>query len=170
MLTTPSHLLVLEASSNGFQKDLRHHIPGDWAEADQAEIIQILLLALLEDRSDVWYFSFLQNLPWSPHSFKDNEERPHRPHRPHDLSTHGWVPSGPMDLNSLFKCSLSWCFCSEVKSFLFQTFSRGLGLGLLKDNHMKTHMKKALTISVFSLSFVARSSAQLRHLPTDLEP
>lgn len=62
MLTTPNHFHVFQMFGNGFQEDLIHHIPSDQGESDWHIISQILLLALLEDWSDIRFLP-LRNLP-----------------------------------------------------------------------------------------------------------
>lgn len=62
MLMSPDQILILYMFEQGFQDHLLHQIPKDQGEADQPVVPCILLLALLEDRSDIWLLPILRNL------------------------------------------------------------------------------------------------------------
>jgi len=62
MLTSPSHLLVLQVPGNGFQDYSFHHTPRYQGDADQPVVLQILFL---EDRSDICLFLGLFSKPYS---------------------------------------------------------------------------------------------------------
>jgi len=53
MMTTVHHVHILHIFGNRFQKDLLHHLPADQAEADWPAASWILLLALLEAKSNI---------------------------------------------------------------------------------------------------------------------
>ena len=66
MLANPNDQLVLNMVGNGFQEDLICHLSREYSEADWAVVLWIFLLAVLEDRSDICFFSVLRKLPPSP--------------------------------------------------------------------------------------------------------
>lgn len=66
MLTNPNDKLGLNKVRNGFWEDLIYHLSREYSEADWAVALWIFLLALLEDRSDICYFSVLRKLRLSP--------------------------------------------------------------------------------------------------------
>ena len=61
MLTPPNEFLVLQVFRNGFNDYLFHYLSREQAEADWPVPAQILLLALLDDRSDICFLSFLRS-------------------------------------------------------------------------------------------------------------
>jgi len=56
MLTVPNHLLVLNKFGNGFQSYMLHHLLWDRGDTNQPVVVQILLLVLLDSKSDLTFF------------------------------------------------------------------------------------------------------------------
>jgi len=61
MQNTPNHVLV-NMSKQSFQDYSLHHLPRGQGKADWLVVHCVLLLALLEDRSDISFFPVLRNL------------------------------------------------------------------------------------------------------------
>lgn len=61
MLTPPNHFLVLHVFRNGFNDQLFHQLPGGHGEADCPVPPQILLLALLNYKSDICFLSVFRS-------------------------------------------------------------------------------------------------------------
>lgn len=55
MLTAPVDFLLPHVHRNSFQDELLHRLPRDRGEADQPVVLQVVLIALLEDRSGVCF-------------------------------------------------------------------------------------------------------------------
>lgn len=71
--------LLLVGNRNGFQEDLHYHLSSYKSETKLLLILQTLLLALLEDRSDSCVFPLFRNSSQPPRIFKDYQEIIHRP-------------------------------------------------------------------------------------------
>lgn len=56
---------------DGLQDELLHHLPRDWGEIDWTVISLILLLAFLEDGSDIYIFLVFEHFSWLPWLRKD---------------------------------------------------------------------------------------------------
>lgn len=94
---------------------------------------QVLLLALLENRSDVGFLSIHSTFFWSPQSFKDCF--PMSMISASLMSPRGWVSWGPVNLqiSNWFQCPFSQCVSMEDYSCL-QIFPVGSGFIFLKGN------------------------------------
>lgn len=92
---------------NSFQGKWLHRITRGWGEAEQPFFSQILLLALLEDWSVIFFRPVLLA---NHHNFSKIIESGITMTPASSFNTHGCILAGPMDLSvsSLCKCSLTW--------------------------------------------------------------
>ena len=95
MLTTPDNLLFLHLLRDDMQNELLDHLSRDGSEVDWPVVPWVLLLALFEDWSDA---GFLQSLGTSPvlQDLSKMMESGSAMTSASSLSTHGCIPSGPM--------------------------------------------------------------------------
>lgn len=74
-LTTPNNLPALNVFGSGLQGYLLHHLPLDQGKDKWPVISQILLLVLLENRSDTCFLPFFRTLPGALAFLKDNKNQ-----------------------------------------------------------------------------------------------
>lgn len=86
---------------NGFHKDFLYRFPRDQGKADWPLVPQILLLSVLEQRSDLYILAVFRNLPQSTQALKINSVG-----SGDDMnqlfSTGGCNPSGDMNLGMTY--------------------------------------------------------------------
>lgn len=98
-----------------------HHIPRVQGEVDHAVILHILLLALLEDKTDVCFplvFKHFSHLSQSMKIIKSGLVMTSAS----SFSNCGCVPSEPVDLGILLRYSQSLTSSTSATSSLFQLF------------------------------------------------
>lgn len=134
----------------------------DWGEADEPVVLQMLLLALLEHRSNVFFLPVLMNLLQCPSPFKGIECGLSDIGQ---LLKHPWVQ--PLNSHGIVqvqaKCSPSLIQLCRVKSSFLQSFPVALGTSNSQRRVLpaKAETKAALSASAFSVSSASRSPAPL---------
>lgn len=120
MLSNPEDVLVVHVPGSGFHCYMLYHFFGEWGEADWPVVPWILLSALLEDRSDI-YFS------WSLWLIKDYWEWSHNISAS-SLSTHvflrfslGAAWSDPLPPRQYLPCSIFTPWVSQWSDSLVKT-------------------------------------------------
>ena len=73
-MTTPDNLLFLHLLRDDIQKELFLHLSREGGEAKQPVVSWVLLLALLEDWSDIGFAPVLRHFSCSLGPFKDDGE------------------------------------------------------------------------------------------------
>ena len=136
MMTAPDQFLVFHVFANSFQEDFLHHLRRFRGGAGWPVVPQIFLLILLQDRRDVAFFQSSGNSP-NHHGLSKIVESGLTMTPASSLSTHGCIPSGPMDLcvSGLCKCSLTWFPCIDGESSSLQEVGNVGEVYLVKDKN-----------------------------------
>ena len=103
ILTTPDHLLVLQMFGNGAKNAGNHHFPRGQGGANQPVVSWILLLVILEDRSDIFFLLICRNLNPEHHGLTKTIKN--------GLAWHQPAPSAPHD--KLSQISV-WPLCLNI--------------------------------------------------------